>query len=73
MLPQGSRTPPDRQPERPVAFIAYLPAAVITGRVAGSGVPGWLALASPAAGLVLFTAARMLWNWALKRYESIGG
>jgi ABC-2 type transport system permease protein len=57
----------------PVAFIAYLPAAVITGRVAGSGVPGWLAAASPAAGLVLFTAARMLWNWALRRYESIGG
>ena len=57
----------------PVAFIAYLPAAVITGRVAGSGVPGWLAFASPAAGLVLFAAARVLWNSALRRYESIGG
>jgi ABC-2 type transport system permease protein len=57
----------------PVAFIAYLPAAVITGRVAGSGVPAWLALGSPAAGLVLYLLARLAWSWALHRYESVGG
>ncbi len=34
----------------PVAFVAYLPAAVLTGRVASTGVPEWLAYASPAAG-----------------------
>ncbi len=60
-----------------MAFIAYLPAAlpaaVITGRVGGSGVPAWLALASPAAGPLLFVAARLLGNWALNRYESVGG
>ncbi len=57
----------------PIAFIAYLPAAVITGRVAGTGVPAWLALMSPCAGVVLFVLARLLWNWALSRYEALGG
>jgi ABC-2 type transport system permease protein len=32
----------------PIAFVAYLPAAVLTGRVASTGVPAWLAYASPA-------------------------
>jgi ABC-2 type transport system permease protein len=57
----------------PVAFIAYLPASVITGRIGGSGVPAWLALAAPAVGPVLFVLARLLWNMALRRYESLGG
>jgi ABC-2 type transport system permease protein len=57
----------------PVAFIAYLPATVITGRVPGSGVPAWLALTSPCAGVVLFVLARLLWNRALNRYEALGG
>jgi ABC-2 type transport system permease protein len=57
----------------PIAFIAYLPASVITGRVHDSGVPVWLGFVSPAAGPVLFVLARLFWNWALNRYESIGG
>jgi ABC-2 type transport system permease protein len=57
----------------PVAFIAYLPAAVITGRVAGSGVTPWLAYASPLAGLLLYLASRAVWSWALRHYQSIGG
>jgi len=57
----------------PVAFIAYLPAAVITGRVAGSGVAGWLAYGSPLAGLLLYLLSRWLWLFALRHYHSIGG
>jgi ABC-2 type transport system permease protein len=57
----------------PVAFVAYLPAAVLTGRVASAGVPGWLAYASPAAGPVLYVLARYAWYRALRHYESVGG
>jgi ABC-2 type transport system permease protein len=57
----------------PVAFVAYLPAAVLTGRVASAGVPGWLAYASPAAGPLLYILARYAWYRALRHYESVGG
>lgn len=57
----------------PVAFIAYLPAAVITGRIAGSGVAQWLAYASPLAGLALYLISRWIWLLGLRRYHSIGG
>jgi len=57
----------------PVAFVAYLPAAVLTGRVASTGLPLWLAYASPAVGPLLYIAARYAWYRALPRYESVGG
>jgi ABC-2 type transport system permease protein len=57
----------------PVAFVAYLPAAVLTGRVASTGVPAWLAYASPAIGPLLYVLARYAWYRALRHYESIGG
>ena len=53
--------------------VAYLPAAVLTGRVASTGVPEWLAYASPAAGPLLYVLARYAWYRALRRYESVGG
>jgi ABC-2 type transport system permease protein len=57
----------------PVAFVAYLPAAVLTGRVASTGVPEWLAYASPAVGPLLYVLARYAWYRALRHYESVGG
>jgi len=57
----------------PVAFVAYLPAAVLTGRVASTGVPSWLAYASPAIGPLLYLAARCAWYRAIRHYESVGG
>ena len=57
----------------PVAFVAYLPAAVLTGRIASTGVPAWLAYASPAAGPLLYVGARYAWHRALRRYESGSG
>ncbi len=41
------------------AVLTYvLPAAMLTGRVASAGVPGWLAYTSPAAGPLLYVLAR---------------
>ena len=57
----------------PVAFVAYLPAAVLTGRVASTSVQEWLAYASPAAGPLLYILARYAWFRALRHYESVGG
>jgi ABC-2 type transport system permease protein len=57
----------------PLAFIAYLPAAVLTGRAGGTGVPAWLVYGSPAVGPILFILARLYWNRALRRYEAVGG
>jgi viologen exporter family transport system permease protein len=57
----------------PVAFVAYLPAAVLTGRISATGVPAWLAYASPAAGPLIYIAARYAWQRALRRYESASG
>lgn len=57
----------------PVAFVAYLPAAVLTGRIASTGVPVWLAYASPAAGPLVYILARYAWFRALRGYESVGG
>jgi ABC-2 type transport system permease protein len=57
----------------PIAFIAYLPAAVLTGRTLATGVAQWLAYGAPLAGLVMYVAARYAWYLALRRYGSIGG
>jgi ABC-2 type transport system permease protein len=57
----------------PVAFIAYLPAAVITGRVASTGLYPWLVYGAPLAGLLLYLASRWFWAYMLRHYQSIGG
>ncbi len=46
----------------PVAFVAYLPAAVLMGRAGTTAV-----------GPVLYILARYAWYRALRRYESVGG
>ena len=57
----------------PVAFIAYLPAAVVTGHTASTGIPVWLTAASPAIGVAFFFAAKAVWYRSLRFYESVGG
>lgn len=57
----------------PLAFIAYLPAGVLTGHGTALGVPLWLAAASPAVGLAAFVAARLLWNRSLRFYTGVNG
>jgi ABC-2 type transport system permease protein len=57
----------------PLAFIAYFPAAELTGHTDGLTVPSVVALASPAIGLGAFVAARLLWNVSLRRYTGVTG
>lgn len=55
----------------PLAFIAYFPAGVLTGRGDSLGVPEGLAAASPLIGLIAFVLSRLLWNWSLSRYSGV--
>ena len=57
----------------PLAFEAYLPAAVLLGRAGATGVPYAVALLSPLLGPVLFLAAKRLWTWNLRHYQGTGG
>lgn len=57
----------------PLAFIAYLPVAVLTGRASGTGVPVVVATAAPVIGLAAFVASRLLWNASLRRYTGVNG
>jgi ABC-2 type transport system permease protein len=53
----------------PVAFIAYLPAAVITGRVASTGLYPWLVYGAPLVGLLVYLASRWFWTYMLRYYQ----
>ena len=57
----------------PLAFVAYFPAAVLTGHGHDTGVPYWLAAVSPLVGVVAYLASRMLWRWSLRHYSGING
>ncbi|GGN95564.1 ABC transporter permease [Streptomyces albiflavescens] len=57
----------------PLAFVAYFPAAVLTGHGGQAGVPYWLAAASPLWGAAAYLAARLLWRWSLRHYTGING
>jgi ABC-2 type transport system permease protein len=56
----------------PIAFIAYFPAAVLTGHAHGVGAPAILATAAPIVGLLTFIGSRLLWNWSLSHYKGMG-
>lgn len=53
----------------PIAFIAYLPAAAITGHAAGTGLPLWLVYASPVVAAALFWASQWVWSRCLTGYQ----
>ncbi|MFJ9753429.1 ABC transporter permease [Streptomyces sp. NPDC101149] len=57
----------------PLAFVAYFPAAVLTGHGHGTGAPYWLAAASPLVGLLAYLGARLLWRWSLRHYTGVNG
>jgi ABC-2 type transport system permease protein len=57
----------------PIAFVGYLPAAVLTGRAGTTGVAPWLAYGAPVVGVALYIGARLVWHCALRRYGSVGG
>jgi ABC-2 type transport system permease protein len=57
----------------PVAFLAYLPVAVLFDRADQVGLPVWLVQWSPLLGPVMFFGAKRFWDWSLKHYRGIGG
>ncbi|WBO63040.1 ABC-2 family transporter protein [Streptomyces camelliae] len=57
----------------PLAFVAYFPAAVLTGHGHDTGAPYWLAALSPALGVLAYLAARLLWRRSLAHYTGVGG
>ncbi|WP_245685663.1 ABC transporter permease [Streptomyces yerevanensis] len=57
----------------PLAFVAYFPAAVLTGHGHDTGVPYWLAAASPLLGAVAYLGTRLLWRWSLRHYTGVNG
>lgn len=56
----------------PLAFVAYLPAAVLTGHLDTLAVPGWLAVGAPVVGLLAYLASRWLWSVSLRHYKGMG-
>ncbi|MCX5252939.1 ABC-2 family transporter protein [Streptomyces canus] len=57
----------------PLAFVAYFPAAVLTGHGHDTGVPYWLAAVSPLLGVVTYLGSRVLWGWSLRHYAGVNG
>lgn len=57
----------------PLAFIAYFPAAVLTGRTGGLGLPVAVATAAPLIGLAAYIGSRLLWKARLRRYVGVTG
>jgi ABC-2 type transport system permease protein len=56
----------------PLAYAAFFPAAVLLGRTSDLYVPIWLAVASPAVGVVLYVAAVKLFHRKVRHYSSPG-
>lgn len=56
----------------PVAFIAWVPAAVILDHTEGLGVSGTVALLAPVVGAVWFTLGYQIWQRQVKAYASTG-
>ncbi|MEW2404060.1 ABC-2 family transporter protein [Streptomyces sp. NPDC046862] len=57
----------------PLAFVAYFPAAVLTGHGHDTGVPYWLAALSPLLGVLAYLGTRLLWRWSLSHYTGVNG
>jgi ABC-2 type transport system permease protein len=56
----------------PVAFVAYIPAAVLLGRTGGLHVAPVIAYGAPAVGVLFFTAAYRIWVGQVRHYQSSG-
>ena len=56
----------------PVAFIAWLPAAVILDRASGLGVSGTIAWLAPVVGALWFALGYQVWRRMLRTYASTG-
>lgn len=56
----------------PIAFVAYLGAALLLGKTSGMVVPSWAAYLSPAVGATMFALAYWFWTAQAHHYQSTG-
>lgn len=56
----------------PIAFVAFFPVSVLLNRTDELSVPGWLAMASPLIGALLFIGAVRLFRIQSAQYQSSG-
>ncbi len=56
----------------PLAFAAYLPAAILLDRTSNLYVPIWLGAAAPAVGILLYIAAVRFFHQQMRSYSSPG-
>ena len=57
----------------PIAFLAYLPASLVTGQSQGRAVPALVVALVPLVGLAAFVASRVFWNASLRRFQGVSG
>ena len=57
----------------PIAFLAYLPASLVTGQTQGRAVPALVVALVPLVGLAAFVASRVFWNASLRRFQGVSG
>ncbi|MFK0111590.1 ABC transporter permease [Streptomyces sp. NPDC091217] len=55
----------------PLGFIAYIPAAVVTGNSGDVMAPHFLVTLFPLVGLMALIGARVLWNLSLRNYQGV--
>jgi ABC-2 type transport system permease protein len=55
----------------PMAFINYVPALRLLGRVDELPAP-WVGWLSPLACVAVFAVALRVWNWGVRKYQSTG-
>lgn len=56
----------------PIAFVAYLPGAVLLGMTGNLTVPAFVAFLSPLVGAALFAGALLVWRSSLSHYQGVG-
>ncbi len=56
----------------PLAFVAYVPAIELIGAPNPLGLPGWLVLLSPLAGVGALAVALTVWTTGIRHYQSTG-
>jgi ABC-2 type transport system permease protein len=57
----------------PIAFLAYLPASLVTGQSQGRVVPALVVALIPLVGLAAFVGSRYFWNASLRRFQGVSG
>ncbi|GMA87767.1 ABC transporter permease [Angustibacter aerolatus] len=57
----------------PAAFVAYLPALLLTGSPGPAGLPSWLGWCTPVVALLAWAVAGLTWRAGLRHHTGAGG